>query len=63
MKDLIETRHQVLAPIGHLVKSGHVFIYSGIIKAADEEAAIVSCQMGLAAKMQSTGSRGVQIAN
>lgn len=62
-KDLIETRHQVLAPIGHLVKNRQVFIYSGVIKATDKEAAIVSCQMQLAAKMPSTGSRGVQIAN
>lgn len=35
----------------------------GIISAADKEDAIVSCQKWLAAKMQATGSKGVQIAN
>lgn len=63
-EDLIETtRHQVLAPIGHLLENGSVFIYSGIISAANKEDAIVSCQKWLAAKTQATGSKGVQIAN
>lgn len=63
-EDFIETtRHQVFAPIGHLLENGSVFIYPGIISSADKADAIVSCQKWLAAKMQATGCRGVQIAN
>lgn len=56
---------QVLASMGHPLKkkNGSVFIYSNIISAANKGDAIVYCQKRFAAKMEATGSRGVQISN
>lgn len=59
-EDLIKpTWHQVLAPIGLLLKNGSVFIYSGITKTGNKKDAVDPRQKQFAAKMLATWSRVV----